>query len=107
MTPLDNEEVVYGINTLSRNTRTNSQFIEEDCDFEYVPAPKKRPSLKSATGVVLAANALQNARKSLRPTSTKMIPMSSTPVSSRASTLNKKKVKTKNFIDDLDSDPEL
>ena len=106
MTPLDNEEVVYGINTLSRNTRT-SQFIIEDGDFEYIPAPKKRPSLKSATGVVLAANALQNARKSLRPTSTKMIPMSSTPVSSRASTLNKKKVKTKNFIDDLDSDPEV
>ena len=111
------DTIVYG--TLNRNNKV-SKFIEsEEDDFEVTTpiqqsfpmttsSPKviSRPTKSTMGGVISGANVLQRTRSNLRKTT--HIPMQSSPSSSRASTLTrKKKQKTKTFIDDMDSDTEL
>ena len=113
------DSIVYG--TLNRNNKV-SKFIEsEEDDFEVTtpiqgqqsfpmttssPKVVSRPTKSTMGGVISGANVLQRTRSNLRKTT--HIPMQSSPSSSRASTLTrKKKQKTKTFIDDMDSDTEL
>ena len=111
--------VVYG--TLNRNNKALKFIESEEDDFEVTtpiqiqqsfpmttssPKVVSRPTKSTMGGVISGANVLQRTRSNLRKTT--HIPMQSSPSSSRASTLTrKKKQKTKTFIDDMDSDTEL